>query len=230
MRRLTVLFLLLILTGASVHAQKLKTRMDSINYSLGVNMGTQLMSQNAEGFNSKMIAKGLDDAFSGADLIIDTKQAEIIIRSYFQEIYEKQLQKNLAEGQAFLEKNKEKEGVVELPSGLQYKIIKEGEGEKPDENDKVTVHYKGTLIDGTQFDSSYERGQPATFPVNGVIKGWTEALQLMKKGAKWKLYIPTRLAYGKNPRPGGKIKPNMALIFEVELIEIEKIEEETEDK
>jgi FKBP-type peptidyl-prolyl cis-trans isomerase FklB len=123
-------------------------------------------------------------------------------------------------GQQFLDENGKKEGVHALPDGLQYKVVKEGEGKKPKATDTVSVHYRGTLIDGTEFDSSYKRGQPAEFPVNGVIKGWTEALQLMPEGSKWMLYIPARLAYGERGTPGGPIGPNETLIFEVELLKV----------
>jgi FKBP-type peptidyl-prolyl cis-trans isomerase FklB len=129
-------------------------------------------------------------------------------------------EKNKKEGEAFLAQNKTKAGVKTLPSGLQYKVITEGKGKTPKANDTVTVQYKGTLIDGTEFDSSYKRGQPATFPVNGVIKGWTEALQLMKEGSKWQLFIPADLAYGASGTPGGPIGPNAVLIFDVELVSI----------
>lgn len=124
-------------------------------------------------------------------------------------------------GVDFLAANKEKEGVITLESGLQYKVLKSGDGESPSLNDTVVTHYRGTLIDGTEFDSSYNRGEPATFPVTGVISGWTEALQLMKVGDKWQLFIPSELAYGANPRAGGPIPPHAALIFEIELLGIE---------
>jgi FKBP-type peptidyl-prolyl cis-trans isomerase len=127
---------------------------------------------------------------------------------------------NKKEGEAFLAKNKAKKGVKTLPSGLQYKVITEGKGKMPKASDTVTVQYKGTLIDGTEFDSSYKRGQPATFPVSGVIKGWTEALQLMKEGSKWELVIPSDLAYGDKGTQGGPIGSNAVLIFEVELVSI----------
>ena len=130
--------------------------------------------------------------------------------------------KNKTEGDAFLAENKKKEGVKTLPSGLQYKVIKAGTGKKPKMNDTVTVNYRGTLIDGTEFDNSYKRGQPATFQVNGVIPGWTEALQLMEQGAKWQLFIPSNLAYGERGAPGGQIGPNATLIFEIELISIQE--------
>jgi len=126
----------------------------------------------------------------------------------------------IEQGKQFLEENGKKEGVHTLPDGLQYKVLKEGTGKKPQAADTVSVHYKGTLIDGTEFDSSYKRGQPAEFPVNRVIKGWTEALQLMPEGSKWMLYIPSRLAYGERGTPGGPIGPNETLIFEVELLKI----------
>jgi len=137
------------------------------------------------------------------------------------ELAKKLGEKNKREGEAFLVKNKEKEGVKTLPSGLQYVVIKAGTGKKPNINDSVTTHYRGTLIDGTEFDSSYRRGQPVTFPVSGVIAGWTEALQLMEEGAKWQLFIPPNLAYGEQGK-GGVIGPNATLIFEIELISIQE--------
>ena len=137
---------------------------------------------------------------------------------------EKQAQRlageNLQKGRAWLAENAERPGVTTLPSGLQYEVLKAGDGPSPEPHDRVTTHYRGTLIDGTVFDSSYDRGKPQPFRVGGVIRGWTEALQLMKVGAKWKLYVPAGLAYGERPRRGGKIRPNDALIFEVELLEI----------
>ena len=128
--------------------------------------------------------------------------------------------KNLKEGEAFLDENKKKEGVTTLPSGLQYKVLKSGAGKTPKATDKVTTHYRGTLIDGTVFDSSYDRGEPTTFPVGGVIRGWTEALQLMKEGDKWQLYVPAQLGYGERGA-GGKIGPNTTLLFEIELLKVE---------
>jgi FKBP-type peptidyl-prolyl cis-trans isomerase FklB len=143
-----------------------------------------------------------------------------------EEAMKKAAEKNKKDGAAFLAENKKKEGVVTLPSGLQYKIITQGTGNTPKATDTVTVNYRGSLVDGTEFDSSYKRGQPATFPVNGVIKGWTEALQLMKEGAKWQLFIPSDLAYGEKGA-GNVIGPNATLIFDVELISAKEASQES---
>ena len=148
-------------------------------------------------------------------------QAQIVIQRYMQANAQKKGQTNLEKGKKFMEDNGKKEGVITLPSGLQYQIVKAGNGAKPSSTDKVTVHYHGTLIDGKIFDSSVQRGQPAQFPVNQVIPGWTEALQLMTVGSKWKLWIPANLAYGERS-PGGVIGPNETLVFDVELISIDK--------
>ena len=152
---------------------------------------------------------------------MDPQEANKLLQEYFTKQQDEMLNQNLEIGRAFLEENKKKANVVELPSGLQYEILTEGTGEKPKATDSVKCHYHGTLIDGTVFDSSVERGQPATFGVNQVIKGWVEALQLMPVGSKWRLFIPSELAYGKQGA-GRSIQPNSALIFEVELLEIEK--------
>ncbi|WMJ74816.1 FKBP-type peptidyl-prolyl cis-trans isomerase [Cytophagaceae bacterium ABcell3] len=199
----------------------LSSEKDSISYSLGINIGQNLMAQGFEDINLEMLNKAFQDVYKGEDLQISQEKANEILTAYMQEQQTRKMEKNLAEGKKFLEENKKKEGVVELPSGLQYEIIKEGDGPKPKETDKVTTHYHGTLIDGSVFDSSVERGQPATFPVNGVIQGWVEALQLMPVGSKWKLYVPSDLAYGERGS-GGKIGPNTTLIFEVELISIDQ--------
>ena len=167
------------------------------------------------------MTQAIKDAYGEeGELIIQADSANKILNTYIQALQQKKLTANLEVGNKFLEENKTKEGVVTLTSGLQYLIMKEGNGPKPGAESKVTTHYHGTLIDGSVFDSSVERGEPASFPVNGVIKGWTEALQLMPVGSKWKLFIPSELAYGANPRQGGPIEPNMALVFEVELLSI----------
>jgi FKBP-type peptidyl-prolyl cis-trans isomerase FklB len=169
--------------------------------------------------------KGMKDEFAGnKELLTQQEIASIIataqenVKSKIQEKAMEQLEKNKKDGEAFLAENKKKTGVKTLPSGLQYKVIKEGKGKSPKDTDTVTVNYRGTFIDGTEFDSSNKRGEPATFAVNGVIKGWTEALTLMKEGAKWQLFIPANLAYAERGAPG--IPPNSTLIFEVELIKI----------
>ncbi len=200
---------------------KLKTRADSISYALGVSLGQGISDNGFSNIQSKVLLKGIEDIYSD-EAIMTPQEANQLVSGYMSVLKEEEAERNLLEGQEFLEKNKENPDVTTLPSGLQYKIIEEGEGTPPSENDEVTVHYTGTLLDGTVFDSSVERGEPVSFPVNRVIEGWTEALQLMKPGAKWMLYIPSDLAYGEEVRPGGPIKANMALLFEVELISVNR--------
>ena len=162
----------------------------------------------------------MKDALSGAKPLLTEQEIQETMDAFQKEMMAKQdevAKKNKAEGESFLAENKKKEGIKILPSGLQYKVIKAGTGKKPKSTDTVTVHYRGTLIDGTEFDSSYKRGQIVSFPVSGVIPGWTEALQLMEAGAKWQLFIPPNLAYGERGA-GGAIGPNTTLIFEVELV------------
>ncbi len=221
----SVLVLSLVLLCGSVSAQKnkkmkFKTEMDSVSYSLGVNVGNQLKNQGVEGLNAEAFAAALQDVMADKKQISD-EEANQILNAYFTKQKELAGQKTKKAGEDFLAKNAKRKEVTTLPSGLQYEVMTMGEGEKPGPTSKVTTHYHGTLIDGTVFDSSVDRGQPASFGVNQVIKGWTEALQLMPVGSKWKLFIPYDLAYGANPRPGGAIKPYDALIFEVELISID---------
>ncbi|MFT6815396.1 MAG: FKBP-type peptidyl-prolyl cis-trans isomerase FklB [Sphingobacteriales bacterium] len=195
----------------------LTTEIDSVSYSLGVTVGENLMSQGLDTLNADAFAKALNDVFNKSDYAIDREECNNLIQTFFSEIQNKSLAVNTDKGIKFLEENAKKEGVTTLPSGLQYEVLKEGSGASPELESEVTTHYHGTLIDGTVFDSSVDRGEPISFPVNGVIKGWTEALQLMNAGSKWKLYVPSDLAYG--PRgAGGAIGPNETLIFEVELI------------
>jgi len=199
----------------------LSNELDSVSYCIGLSIGTNLQSSPMKEINYLAVAQGMEDGFGGKKTI-DPYEANRIISAYMQRIENESSIKNKAEGEKFLAENKTKSGVVTTPSGLQYKIIREGTGPKPTIDDNVTVHYHGTLIDGTVFDSSVERGEPATFPVNGVIQGWQEALQLMPVGSKWDLYVPSDLAYGSRPMPGSKIQANMVLVFEVELLSINK--------
>jgi FKBP-type peptidyl-prolyl cis-trans isomerase FklB len=201
---------------------KLATRMDSISYCLGVLYGGNLVKYGFNQVDSKLLSIGADQMLTKQTPLIDEAKANEIVGKYAVEQQKLKGEKNKEEGKAFLEKNKKDTSVVVLPSGLQYKILKGGTGPKPAATDKVTVNYHGTLIDGTVFDSSVDRKEPLQLSVNGVIEGWKEALQLMPVGSKWRLFIPSEMAYGENPQPGGPIQPNSVLVFEVELISIDK--------
>jgi FKBP-type peptidyl-prolyl cis-trans isomerase FklB len=215
--------------GAKVSAASaeaiLKNKAGKLSYALGVTVGKQLSTLKID-VDQKMLAQGARDGMVAGKMLLTEEQMKASLDALTAELMKKQAddakvagEKNKTEGDAFLAKNKEDKDVVTLPSGLQYKILKAGDGKKPKAEETVEVNYRGTLIDGTEFDSSYKRGQTATFPVNGVIKGWTEALQLMPVGSKWQLFIPSELAYG--PRGSGPvIGPNAVLVFEVELIAI----------
>jgi FKBP-type peptidyl-prolyl cis-trans isomerase FklB len=204
----------------------LKNEKDKVSYSIGLNIGSNLKSQSVD-INLDVFMKGVKDAISGGKLLMTEKEIQETMTVFQKELTTKQAElakklteTNKKEGEAFLAANKGKDGVKTTASGLQYKIIKDGNGQMPKATDTVTVNYLGTLIDGTEFDSSYKRGEPATFPLNGVIPGWTEALQLMKVGSKWQLFLPAAIAYGE--RGAGRIGPNATLIFEVELLSIGK--------
>jgi FKBP-type peptidyl-prolyl cis-trans isomerase FklB len=204
----------------------LKTQKDKFSYALGMNLGGKLHDQSVP-VDPAILLRGLRDAMAGGKTLLTDDEARAAIIEVQTELHKKQealmqqaAVENKKEGDAFLAANKAKEGVVTLPSGLEYKILKEGSGPKPMATDTVVCNYRGTLINGTEFDSSYKRGQPATFPVSGVIKGWTEALQLMPVGSKWQLFIPAAMAYGERA-PGPEIGPDATLIFEVELLSIE---------
>jgi FKBP-type peptidyl-prolyl cis-trans isomerase FklB len=205
----------------SMTTEKKLNTIDSLSYSLGVSIGKNLKAQGLDSLNTEMIGQAFSDVFKNVPLLIAPEKAEQLLTEYFTNLQKVKFEKNIKEGQQFLEENKKKPGVVTTESGLQYLVIKEGTGEMPKATDKVSTHYHGTLIDGTVFDSSVERGQPVSFPVNQVIPGWTEALQLMKTGSKWKLFIPSNLGYGERGS-GPKIGPNSTLVFEVELLAIEK--------
>ncbi len=206
-------------TAAAAPEKTTDIQMDSLSYSVGILVAQNLKSQGFDNLDAPSLAQGIADVLSGAETRLDVNQANAVVQGYMMEKSQSAGKENLEKGRKFLEENGKREGVVTLPSGLQYEVINAGNGPSPKATDKVTVHYHGTLIDGTVFDSSVERGQPATFPVNGVIKGWVEALQLMKVGDKWKLFIPSELAYGSRGA-GGDIGPNEVLIFEVELLSI----------
>lgn len=206
---------------------KLDTPKNRISYTIGVNIGQDFKSQKME-VDADLLLAGIKDSLAGKELRLTEEEMASEIQKFQQDMQAKMMAdmealsaKNKADGEAFLAENAKKEGVVVTASGLQYKVLEAGEGDSPVPSDVVTVHYRGTLVDGTQFDSSYDRGQPATFPVGGVIPGWTEALQLMKPGAKWQLVIPADLAYGERGA-GQAIGPNSTLLFDVELISVEQ--------
>jgi FKBP-type peptidyl-prolyl cis-trans isomerase FklB len=213
-----VLFIALFLP-AVLKAQTPASNMDTISYSLGILLAQSIKSQGFTKINAQSIAQGIDDFLLGNDLAVDIESANRTIQNYLQNSKMRQFEEKIASETAFLSNNSSRSEVITLPSGLQYEILTAGEGPHPTLNDKVTVHYHGTLLDGTVFDSSVQRGTPATFGVGQVIAGWVEALQLMQPGAKWKLYIPYDLAYG-DRAAGPTIQPFSALIFEVELISI----------
>ena len=198
----------------------LTTLKDSASYGLGILVAQNFKTQNIE-INADLLQKGFNEVMKGEKTPINDMLANQLIQKYMQREQAKAFEPNRITGEKFLDENKKKEGVVTLPSGLQYQIMKAGDGPKPTSTDKVKTHYHGTLIDGTVFDSSVQRGEPITFPVTGVIPGWIEALQLMPVGSKWKLFIPQSLAYGSRGS-GPTIKPYSALVFEVELLGIEK--------
>lgn len=193
--------------------------MVKISYSLGTLMASNVKSQGADSLDIDALNKGMQDVLSGQTPLVDPNEAMGLVQNYMQGAAMRKAEKAMEAGKIFLEVNKKKEGITTTASGLQYKVLQQGSGKQPIASDRVTVHYTGTLIDGTPFDSSVKRGQPATFSVGGVIRGWTEALLLMKEGDKWMLYIPYELAYGERGS-GGQIPPYSTLIFEVELIKV----------
>jgi FKBP-type peptidyl-prolyl cis-trans isomerase FklB len=208
----------------------LKTQKEKFSYAVGMRTGQRMaesFKKQSVPYDSAVLARGLRDGLAGGKTLLTEEEAQAAIKAVQDEVGKQQMEKmqvegaaNKKEGDAFLAANKGKEGVVTLPSGLQYKILKAGTGPKPTASDTVVCNYRGTLINGTEFDSSYKRGQPVTFPVSGVIKGWTEALQLMPVGSKWQLFIPSDLAYG-DRGAGANIGPDSTLIFEVELVSIQ---------
>ncbi len=199
----------------------LKTTADSLSAAIGVSFANSLSSQGISDINSELLTQTVKAALKGEKTAFTADEANLFIQGYFTKMMEEKGAVVRKEGEKFLEENKKKQGVVTTESGLQYQIVKTGEGPKPAATDKVKTHYHGTLTNGTVFDSSVDRGEPVEFPVNGVIKGWTEALQLMPVGSKWKLFIPYQLAYGERAA-GPQIPAYSALVFEVELLEIVK--------
>jgi FKBP-type peptidyl-prolyl cis-trans isomerase FklB len=205
-------------TGKDV---ELTNEIDSVSYSLGMNVAKSVQTQGMEEINMDALMKAFNDVYSDGEPLLTDMDASQCLNTYFQKAQLAKSDASREAGEAFLSENEAKDGIVTTESGLQYEILEEGTGQKPGLEDNVTTHYHGTLIDGTVFDSSVDRGEPVTFPVNGVIPGWTEALQLMSVGSKWRLYIPSDLAYGQRGA-GQTIGPNETLIFEVELISIEE--------
>lgn len=216
---------LLASTALASETPQLTTPLDKASYAIGMDIAISLKRNNVEA-NPDILGKAIKDVLTDQKTQLTDQEAKTILQELQKEMQEKKLEqtkalgeKNKTEGATFLANNMKKEGIKTLPSGLQYKVITEGKGKSPSITDTVTVQYTGTLIDGTEFDSSHKRGQAATFALDGVIKGWTEALQLMKEGGKWQIFIPSDLAYGE--KGGGPIGPNATLIFDVELISIE---------
>lgn len=200
--------------------------MDKVSYALGLGIGRQLSQMGADNLDIDDFAKAIKDILAGKKPEIDDAEAQTLVKDFFEKQEARQraaaaekFKETKEKGEAYLAENAKKEGVVTLPSGLQYQVIKEGNGRRPKATDKVKCHYEGMLVDGTLFDSSIQRGEPATFPLNGVIKGWTEGLQLMQEGAKYRFFIPYHLGYGENGA-GASIPPFAALVFDVELIEV----------
>ena len=222
---LTVAMMLLPVLTCAQDAPALKTEKDRVSYALGMDLGTQLKARGMD-IDTDVFAGALKTAFAGGKTLMTEADAKVIITELQKSMAAKQAEaakvageKNMKEGEAFLTANKTKEGFVSLPSGVQYKVMTAGTGKKPTIDDTVVCQYRGTLIDGKEFDSSYRRGQPAAFPVKGVIKGWTEVLQLMPVGSKWQVVIPSALAYGERGA-GTDIGPNATLIFEIELVAV----------
>jgi len=216
----------LLLAGhaSAADAPKLADKKEKISYSIGMDIGSNLKRQSID-VDPDLLAKGVRDAMSGGETLLTGEEAKETLMSLQQDLVAKAqeqrmqiAEKNKKDGEVYLAANGKKEGVVTLPSGLQYKVIRSGDGPSPKETDMVETHYRGTLIDGTEFDSSYKREQTAVFPVNGVIAGWTEALQRMKVGDKWQIFLPPELAYGE--RGAGPIGPNATLVFDIELMSI----------
>lgn len=226
--RLLIILSIVFLVNQVMAAEEpvLKDPKDKLSYSIGMNIGKGF-KQDGIDIDPDLLVRGIKDALSGGKALMTDQEILETLSNFQKEMAAKQAalmkelgEKNKKEGETFLAENKKKEGIITLPSGLQYKVIKAGTGKKPKLTDTVTAHYRGTLINGTEFDSSYRRGQPTAFRVNGVIRGWTEALQLMEEGAKWQLFIPSNLAYAERGS-GQMIGPNATLIFEIELVSVQ---------
>lgn len=230
MKKFLSFFMIMLVITLAVNGQKkskstppaatsILTTADTLSYSFGLLIGNNMKTQKVSGINPEILIEGFNHGYTDENMILTIEEANTFVQDYFNKMVANEAETNQQESAVFLEENGKKEGVVTLPSGLQYKVLEAGEGPSPKPGDQVKVHYTGTLIDGTVFDSSIERGEPIVFGVDQVIPGWTEALQLMSAGARWMLYIPPYLAYGANGA-GGVIGPNQALIFEVQLIEV----------
>ena len=234
MKRIIICLLTCACTVTTANAQKataqkpaqaanpLKNSIDSFSYAVGMNVANSLKDQGVPQINASAMAKAINDAYAGKTFLLKQDQAEMTLQQKLQEFARKKADAEKAKGAAFMAENAKRKGVISLPNGLQYEVLVSGNdssGIKPKASDRVTVHYTGTLIDGTIFDSSVQRGEPATFSCNGVIRGWTEILQLMSKGDKWKVYIPSQLGYGDQGNPPA-IAPGATLIFEINLIDI----------
>ncbi len=235
MKKLSVLVIVLMSFSSFISCQnqnsakkvEIKSDIDSLAYAIGVDLASRIEKSGVTEFNAAALAKGFEDAFNVENPVMDNASANKIIQSYFKRMADKESAENKEAGEKFLAENAKKEGVKVTESGLQYKVLKEGDGPTPKDTDIVEVNYKGSLIDGTVFDES--KGKPVSFRVNGVIPGWTEALKLMKVGSKYQLFIPSNLAYGE--RGGGrKIKPNSVLIFDVELVSIKPNDKDKKKK
>jgi len=212
--------------GKPNYKVSLKTDTDSASYYLGYNWGMGIANSDIEGFNINAMARGVQEAIKHGKEVDQMKMQELqmFLNEYFQNLQNRASEKSLKAGQDFLEANMKKPGVVTSPSGLQYKILRDGSGVKPTREDEVDVVYHGTLIDGTEFESSKMRGDTVTFPVGNLVQGFTEALTMMSEGSIWEIYIPSELGYGEHVRPGGPIPPNAVLIFELDLVKVHKAE------
>jgi FKBP-type peptidyl-prolyl cis-trans isomerase FklB len=222
---IVTLLVLFLITSSSAQQPKLATTRDSISYSIGIDIAKSLKMQGLE-LNAALLTQAIRDVMSGSKQLLTDQQAEAVLTAFQRQLMLQQqeearvlAEKNKHEGDAFLEANKKKEGVTTLPSGLQYKVLVMGKGKKPKLTDSVVVHYRGTFVDGKEFDNTVTKGEPATFVVNEVIAGWKEALQLMPVGSRWQLFVPSGMAFGERGA-GQLIPPNAALIFEVELVAI----------
>ena len=193
--------------------------MEKISYALGLGIGQQLKSMNIENFDIKEFSRSIEDVMAGRDTDMTAREAQVMLSEYFQKKEKEQAEENIAKGKAYLEENGKREGVITTKSGLQYEVLTEGTGKSPKATDKVRCHYEGRLTDGSVFDSSYQRGEPADFGLNQVIPGWTEGVQLMKEGAKYRFHIPYLLGYGERGA-GASIPPYATLVFDVELIKV----------